>query len=78
MDKKVITSVLELSEEEQKIIIKQYEYVRKSGLTNMFDTSNVNDIAKHFEFKELVIVTKDSKVYSSILKNYSNLIKKYL
>jgi hypothetical protein len=70
-------NILELANEEQKLIIEQYESVRVSGLTNMFDMNNVNFIAKRFRFKELLTMTKSSKDYSSILKNYSSLISKF-
>jgi hypothetical protein len=70
-------SVLEQSEKKQRTIIGQYEVVRKSGHANMFDMKNVNKIAEMYGFKALVSMTKDSKDYSTILQNYSVLMKKF-
>jgi len=54
-------------------IIAQYEAIRRSGLTNMFDRRTVQRIAYDNDFYELVTAIEDD--YSAILSGYSELMK---
>ncbi len=53
-------------------VIAQYEAVRRSGLTNMFDRRAVQRIAYENDFYELVNAAEDS--YREILTGYSELM----
>lgn len=57
----------------KKKIIAQYEAIRRSGQTNMFDKNMVQRIASENNFYALVIAIEED--YSSILKHYSEWIK---
>jgi len=59
--------------EKAKRIIAQYEAIRRSGQTNMFDKHAVQRIANDNEFYELVIAVEDN--YADILGHYSDLMK---
>jgi len=72
-----LDNILKLPDDKQKNIIEQYELVRQLGLTNMFDMNNVHLIAKQCCFQELVTMTKNSKNYASIMKNYNFLMSKF-
>lgn len=54
-------------------IIAQYEAIRRSGLTNMFDRHTVQRIAYDNDFYELVTAIEDD--YVAILSGYSELMK---
>ena len=54
-------------------VIAQYEAVRRSGQTNMFDKHTVQRIAYDNDFYELVIAIEDD--YMAILNHYSELMK---
>lgn len=54
-------------------VIAQYEAVRRSGLTNMFDRYAVQRIASDSGFHELVIAAEDN--YGKILTGYSELME---
>ena len=58
---------------DKKKVIAQYEAIRRSGQTNMFDRNMVQRIASENKFYALVVAIEED--YSSILKNYSEWIK---
>ena len=58
-----------------KEIMQQYEYIRKSGVTNMFDYNNVIRYAEQFGFDDLAEVTY--KEYKNILMNFSKYMKEF-
>jgi len=58
---------------DKKKVIAQYEAIRRSGQTNMFDKNMVQRIASENNFYTLVIAIEED--YSSILKHYSEWIK---
>ncbi len=53
----------------------QYEAVRRSGVSNMFDYPRVIGLAKVLGLQDLAAVTK--KEYVDILSNYSTYMKKF-
>jgi len=59
--------------EKTKKIIAQYEAIRRSRQTNMFDRHAVQQIANNNEFHELVVAAEDN--YADILGHYSDLMK---
>lgn len=75
--------VMKLDDAIQKIIIQQYEDIRQSGLTNMFNFTNVVYIAKKMGFNELYDFIaagtqgQDMESYRSILCNFGKLMKKH-
>lgn len=77
MAQKTSKNVMELGNKAQKKIIQQYELIRQSGLTNMFNWTNVRYIAKKIGHTELYNFIKDMESYSSILRNFSTLMKKF-
>lgn len=58
-----------------KKIMEQYEVIRQSGLTNMFDYYNVILIATKMKYYALGNLTRDE--YKEILMNFNKLMKKY-
>jgi hypothetical protein len=58
-----------------KEVMQQYEFIRSTGLTNMFDYYNVMAIAKKLGCKELGNLTLEN--YKSLLMNFSKLMKEY-
>ena len=58
---------------DRKKIIAQYEAIRRSGQTNMFDKNMVQRIASENNFYALVTAIEED--YGSILKHYSEWIK---
>lgn len=71
-------SVMNLDDTIQKEIIQQYEDIRQSGLTNMFDYTAVKYIAKQLGFDALYNFIKDDmEYYSSVLRNFGKLMKKF-
>ena len=73
-----IQDVMKLDDYTQNLIIQGYENIRQTGLTNMFDYTAVKYIAKQLRFDALYNFIKDDmKCYSSILKNFSTLMKKF-
>ncbi|MBU0777760.1 DUF5049 domain-containing protein [Patescibacteria group bacterium] len=58
-----------------KEIMEQYEAIRKSGVTNMFDYYNVVKIADKLEFYSLASLIREE--YGQLLMNFSSLMKKY-
>lgn len=59
--------------ENREKVIAQYEAIRRSGLTNMFDRHRVQRIAYDNDFYELVNAAEDD--YGAILGSYSELMK---
>lgn len=55
----------------------QYEKVRRSGICNMYDLNCVGQVAKKLKFKELAMITNNTKTYSDLLQNFSVLMKKF-
>ena len=55
--------------------MEEYETIRSSGVTNMFDYFNVIKIAKKIGLKSLAKLTRDD--YTELLMNFSSLMKKY-
>lgn len=55
--------------------MEQYEAVRKSGVTNMFDYYNVIEIAGKLKFDSLASLTRED--YKELLMNFGKLMKKY-
>jgi Mg/Co/Ni transporter MgtE len=55
-------------------VFQQYEEVRKSGLTNMFDLSKVTKIAEDMDYTAL-LEEIDEGNYGRILRNYSKAVK---
>jgi hypothetical protein len=52
-------------------IFVQYEKIRESGLTNMFDRNRVLQIAEQIGFDELTeFIEEDNANYGKILRNY--------
>lgn len=58
-----------------KEIMEQYEYIRQSGVRNMFDYSHVISLAKKVKFKELASVTLEQ--YKHILLNFGKYMRKF-
>lgn len=58
-----------------KEVMEQYELVRRSGATNMFDFGGVQNVARKLKFKQLLKLTRPEYVY--ILQNFNTLMKKY-
>ena len=58
-----------------KEIMQQYENVRQSGATNMFDYWNVMSVANKFQFHQLGSLTQDE--YLFILQGFSRLMSKF-
>jgi len=65
-------NIVEQPIEFQKQVGVQYEAIRLSGQTNMFDQGTVRLIAENNDYNELVEAINNNG-YSSILKNYSTL-----
>jgi len=55
--------------------VEQYEAVRRSGATNMFDYYNVIKVARMMGFRSLVLLTREE--YKELLMNFGRLMKKY-
>lgn len=55
--------------------MEQYEAVRKSGATNMYDYYNVIRVADTMGFSSLASLTW--RKYKGLLMNFSKLMKKY-
>ena len=55
--------------------MEEYEIIRSSGATNMFDYFNVIKIAKKTGLKSLAKLTRDN--YKELLINFNSLMKKY-
>lgn len=55
--------------------MEEYEAVRASGLTNMFDYFNVIEICRKLEFKNLGGISLNG--YKELLGNFSRLMKYY-
>lgn len=73
-----IRNVMALDSATQKKIIEQYEFIRQSGATNMFDYTTVKYIAKKLELTELYDFIKDDMdCYKNVLRNFSKLMKKF-
>ncbi len=67
-----------MSEETQDFsreVVEQYEKVRQSGLTNMFDYYNVVRVADDFEYYDLAGLTRQE--YGQLLQNFSRLMSLY-
>ena len=69
-------SLLDEPEDVQKEIMNQYEQIRLSGKYNMYDQNGVNSLASEWDMDELSSFI-DKGGYPSILKNYSELAKKF-
>ena len=66
--------VLELISKEA---MQQYEIVRKSGVCNMFDMTCIAEVCSALEFQDLLEITEDRKSYSTLLRNFSDLMQHY-
>ena len=55
--------------------VEQYEAVRKSGITNMYDYYAVMRAAEWMKFSSLASLS--SKKYMELLRNFGKLMKKY-
>jgi len=51
-------------------VFRQYESIRLSGLTNMFDLKKVTEIAEDWDLTALLEFIDDGN-YTKIMKNYS-------
>lgn len=58
-----------------KEVMIQYETIRRSGMTNMFNYFNVIQIAKKNKLKELASFSMDD--YKELLMNFSKLMEKF-
>lgn len=58
-----------------KEVMQQYETVRKSGVCNMFDMTCVAYACDMLEFQDLLEVVEDRKSYSTLLMNFSHLMR---
>ena len=58
-----------------KEIMQQYEAIRKSSATNMFNYNNVIRYAEQFGFDELAEVSYEE--YKNILNNFSKYMKEF-
>lgn len=58
-----------------KEIMEDYELIRQSGVTNMFDFYMVIQIAKRLQMKELSKLTQ--KQYGNLLMNFGKLMEFY-
>jgi len=54
----MVTDMVEENEEYKHNVIKQYEYIRKSGLCNMYDYDCVVDLANKLGFYDLAVLGK--------------------
>ena len=57
--------------------MQQYEIVRKSGICNMLDMTCVATACNSLDYQELQEVVEDRKSYSTLLRNFSDLMKHY-
>ena len=55
--------------------MEEYEAIRSSGVTNMFDYFSVIKISKKVGLKALAKLTQND--YKKLLMNFSSLMKKY-
>ena len=58
-----------------KQVMEQYEKVRKSGVSNMFDVTAVLNYAAFFGYEALANLSR--KDYIDIISNFSHYMKKY-
>jgi hypothetical protein len=58
-----------------KEVMEQYEAIRRSGVTNMFDYFTVIEIALKARLSQLGHLSRDEYIY--ILQNFGRLMKKY-
>jgi len=58
-----------------KEMMEQYEAIRQSGATNMFDYYNVRSIANKVEYFALASLSLED--YKILLLNFNKLMKKY-
>ena len=73
-----IRNVMALDNTTQKKIIEHYEFIRQSGVTNMFDYTTVKHVARKIGLTELYDFIKDDvDCYKSVLRNFSKLMKKF-
>jgi len=70
----MLDQVLELISKEA---MQQYEIVRKSGVCNMFDMTCIAEVCSALEFQDLLEITEDRKSYSTLLRNFSDLMQHY-
>lgn len=66
-----------MEEKITKKVMEDYEVLRRSGATNMFDLTAVVKYSKKFGLQALLPVAQDKKLYAELIKNYSFYIKKY-
>jgi hypothetical protein len=51
-------------------LLYEYEYVRQSGHTNMFDYKTVCELAKEFGLARLIFVAEYPQTYSQLQQGY--------
>ena len=70
----MLDQVLELISKEA---MQQYEIVRKSGVCNMFDMTCIAEVCNSLDYQDLLEVAEDRKSYSTLLRNFSDLMQHY-
>lgn len=60
-----------------KEVMEEYEILRSSGVTNMFDYKTVMQYAEEFELEHLLSVIKNRFDYSHLLSNYNMYMEKF-
>jgi hypothetical protein len=53
-------------------VFEEYESIRQSGITNMFDVKTVKRIAEELEYDSLLEYCGDFEKYAKVLENYTN------
>lgn len=56
-------------------MLKEYEVIRRSGATNMFDYYNVIKVAKKAKINSIAELTRDE--YKELLMNYGKKLKEF-
>lgn len=70
-------SVLDWTDEEQKVLMEQYEELRSSSFCNMFNMTDVSYAAEKLELTMLKKASSNWDLYKSILRNFNKLMKKF-
>ena len=60
-----------------KVAVAEYEQLRRSGVTNMFDIVRVRYFAKRVKFKALEELASEQEKYKYFLMHFSTYMKKY-
>lgn len=57
-----------MKEFDRELVVEQIKTIAQTGLTNMFDANNVLEIARAYDFNELIeLIESDIKTYSQII-----------